>query len=158
MLACAVGEPGVVGHDGIEQAGTRQGQRGQSAPGCDAGDEAREHDDLVGAMAHGAIGRERRVPVKNHGSTPQRVDKWFRRLQLLSAGLYSLGHGGNDAQKTAGIIWLLLITAGHSNAAIGESLGLAEATVKSTFRRCWPSSARRNRVQAALLAQGLGMG
>ena len=47
-------------------------------------------------------------------STPQRVDGWFRRLQLLSAGLYSLGHGGNDAQKTAGIIWLLLITAGHS--------------------------------------------
>jgi PiT family inorganic phosphate transporter len=47
-------------------------------------------------------------------ATPQRVDGWFRRLQLLSAGLYSLGHGGNDAQKTAGIIWLLLITAGHS--------------------------------------------
>jgi PiT family inorganic phosphate transporter len=47
-------------------------------------------------------------------STPQRVDGWFRRLQLLSAGLYSLGHGGNDAQKTAGIIWLLLIAAGYS--------------------------------------------
>jgi inorganic phosphate transporter, PiT family len=47
-------------------------------------------------------------------STPQRVDGWFRRLQLLSAGLYSLGHGGNDAQKTAGIIWLLLVTAGYS--------------------------------------------
>jgi PiT family inorganic phosphate transporter len=47
-------------------------------------------------------------------STPRRVDNWFRRLQLLSAGLYSLGHGGNDAQKTAGIIWLLLITAGYS--------------------------------------------
>ena len=47
-------------------------------------------------------------------STPQRVDGWFRRLQLISAGLYSLGHGGNDAQKTAGIIWLLLIAAGYS--------------------------------------------
>jgi len=47
-------------------------------------------------------------------STPRRIDAWFRRLQLISAGLYSLGHGGNDAQKTAGIIWLLLITAGHS--------------------------------------------
>ena len=46
--------------------------------------------------------------------TPRRIDGWFRRLQLLSAGLYSLGHGGNDAQKTAGIIWLLLITAGYS--------------------------------------------
>jgi PiT family inorganic phosphate transporter len=44
-------------------------------------------------------------------SSPWRVDKWFRRLQLLSAGAYSLGHGGNDAQKTIGIIWLLLIAA-----------------------------------------------
>lgn len=42
---------------------------------------------------------------------PLKVDKWFRRLQLVSAGLYSLGHGGNDAQKTIGIIWLLLIAA-----------------------------------------------
>ena len=49
-------------------------------------------------------------------STPRRVDKWFRRLQLLSAGAYSLGHGGNDAQKTIGIIWMLLISAGYSSA------------------------------------------
>ena len=47
-------------------------------------------------------------------TTPRRVDKWFRRLQLVSAGLYSLGHGGNDAQKTMGIIWMLLIAAGLS--------------------------------------------
>jgi PiT family inorganic phosphate transporter len=45
-------------------------------------------------------------------ATPRRVDRWFRRLQLISASLYSLGHGGNDAQKTAGIIWMLLIAAG----------------------------------------------
>ena len=45
-------------------------------------------------------------------STPWRVDKWFRRGQLVSCALYSLGHGSNDAQKTIGIIWLLLITAG----------------------------------------------
>lgn len=45
--------------------------------------------------------------------SPLRVDNVFRRLQLISAGLYSLGHGGNDAQKTIGIIWLLLIAAGH---------------------------------------------
>ncbi len=44
---------------------------------------------------------------------PGRVDKWFRSLQLLSAGAYSLGHGGNDAQKTIGIIWLLLIATGY---------------------------------------------
>ena len=50
---------------------------------------------------------------------PNKVDKWFRRLQLVSAGAYSLGHGGNDAQKTIGIIWLLLIATGYSSA--GES-------------------------------------
>lgn len=45
-------------------------------------------------------------------TSPSRVDRWFRRLQLLSASMYSLGHGGNDAQKTIGIIWALLIS-GH---------------------------------------------
>ena len=49
-------------------------------------------------------------------STPRRVDKWFRRMQLLSASMYSLGHGGNDAQKTMGIIWMLLISSGYSGA------------------------------------------
>ncbi|MCK6419706.1 MAG: inorganic phosphate transporter [Aquabacterium sp.] len=48
---------------------------------------------------------------------PLRVDGWFRRLQLVSAGAYSLGHGGNDAQKTIGIIWMLLIAAGYVGAA-----------------------------------------
>jgi PiT family inorganic phosphate transporter len=47
-------------------------------------------------------------------TSPWRVDKWFRRLQLVSASLYSLGHGGNDAQKTIGIIWMLLTAAGLS--------------------------------------------
>jgi PiT family inorganic phosphate transporter len=46
-------------------------------------------------------------------TSPSRVDGWFRRLQLLSAGAYSLGHGGNDAQKTIGIIWMLLIATGY---------------------------------------------
>src|SRR5205823_4995900 len=45
-------------------------------------------------------------------STPTRVDRLFRRLQLFSSSLYSLGHGGNDAQKTIGIIWMLLVAAG----------------------------------------------
>ncbi|KDB53340.1 anion permease [Sphaerotilus natans] len=49
-------------------------------------------------------------------STPIRIDNWFRRLQLVSAGLYSLGHGGNDAQKTIGIIWMLLIATGYTSA------------------------------------------
>ena len=53
-------------------------------------------------------------------TTPGSVDKWFRRLQLVSAGAYSLGHGGNDAQKTIGIIWMLLIASGHVAATAAE--------------------------------------
>jgi PiT family inorganic phosphate transporter len=45
--------------------------------------------------------------------TPGQVDKWFRKLQLLSAAAYSLGHGGNDAQKTMGIIAGALFTGGY---------------------------------------------
>ena len=51
------------------------------------------------------------------GTRPQNIDSTFRRLQLVSAGLYSLGHGGNDAQKTIGILWMLLIATGYANAA-----------------------------------------
>lgn len=50
-------------------------------------------------------------------ASPRRVDKVFRRGQLLSASLYSLGHGGNDAQKTMGIIFVLLIAASQSGSA-----------------------------------------
>jgi PiT family inorganic phosphate transporter len=46
-------------------------------------------------------------------STPSRVDRLFRRLQLVSSSMYSLGHGGNDSQKTIGIIWMLLIATGY---------------------------------------------
>jgi PiT family inorganic phosphate transporter len=49
-------------------------------------------------------------------TAPARIDRWFRRLQLVSAAAYSLGHGGNDAQKTIGIIWVLLIAAGSLGA------------------------------------------
>lgn len=45
-------------------------------------------------------------------TAPRKVDTWSRRLQLVSASAYALGHGGNDAQKTIGIIWMLLIAAG----------------------------------------------
>jgi inorganic phosphate transporter, PiT family len=48
-----------------------------------------------------------------HRATPRRVDKLFRRLQLVSAAAFSLGHGGNDAQKTMGIISALLVGAGY---------------------------------------------
>jgi inorganic phosphate transporter, PiT family len=47
------------------------------------------------------------------GFSPARVDRWFRRLQLVSAAMYSLGHGTNDAQKTMGIIAGVLFTAGY---------------------------------------------
>ena len=53
-------------------------------------------------------------------STPRSVDKWSRRLQLISASAYALGHGGNDAQKTIGIIWMLLLSAGVMHA--GDSV------------------------------------
>ena len=50
-------------------------------------------------------------------NTPQRVvDKFSRKFQLLASAAYSLGHGGNDAQKTMGIIWMILIAAGLSTA------------------------------------------
>jgi PiT family inorganic phosphate transporter len=48
--------------------------------------------------------------------SPRRVDRWFRRVQLFSSAAYSLGHGGNDAQKTMGVIWLLLISNGITTA------------------------------------------
>jgi PiT family inorganic phosphate transporter len=47
------------------------------------------------------------------GTSPGRVDKWFRRMQLMSAAAYSLGHGGNDAQKTMGIIAGVLVAGGY---------------------------------------------
>ena len=46
-------------------------------------------------------------------TSPGRVDHWFRRLQLVSAAAYSLGHGGNDAQKTMGIIAGALVAGGY---------------------------------------------
>jgi inorganic phosphate transporter, PiT family len=54
-------------------------------------------------------------------SNPGRVDSWFRRLQLVSAAAYSLGHGGNDAQKTMGIISALLVGTGYL-AKTGDAL------------------------------------
>jgi len=48
---------------------------------------------------------------------PRRIDAWFRKLQLLSAAAYSLGHGGNDAQKTMGIVASALYGAHFLNSA-----------------------------------------
>lgn len=58
-----------------------------------------------------------------HRWTPAQVDKTFRRGQLVSAALYSLGHGGNDAQKTMGIIVALLVAAGMMSPDTHLSIG-----------------------------------
>jgi PiT family inorganic phosphate transporter len=50
----------------------------------------------------------------SRNQSPLGVDKHFRRLQLLSAAAFSLGHGGNDAQKSMGIIWVALVVTGFS--------------------------------------------
>jgi len=50
-------------------------------------------------------------------SAPRKVDRLFRRFQLFSSAAYSVGHGSNDAQKTMGIIWLLLIATGYATTA-----------------------------------------
>lgn len=52
---------------------------------------------------------------------PSHIDGYFRRLQLLSAAFYSIGHGGNDAQKTAGIIVAALVATGHITVVKGHS-------------------------------------
>ena len=59
-------------------------------------------------------------------SLPTRVDRYFRKLQLVSAGLYSLGHGGNDAQKTMGIIAILVYS-------YEKSIGRAPADIHVTL-------------------------
>ncbi|MBZ5503421.1 MAG: inorganic phosphate transporter [Acidobacteriia bacterium] len=46
------------------------------------------------------------------GQSPRKVDRWFRRLQLVSAGAFSFSHGTNDAQKSMGIITAALVTSG----------------------------------------------
>jgi PiT family inorganic phosphate transporter len=55
-----------------------------------------------------------------HRTTPDKVDKLFRRLQLFSAAFFSLGHGGNDAQKTMGIIAAVLVASNHYPSATQE--------------------------------------
>jgi inorganic phosphate transporter, PiT family len=52
--------------------------------------------------------------------SPSGVDRYFRRFQLVSAALYSIGHGGNDAQKTAGIIVAALMATGYLGTVAGE--------------------------------------
>ena len=64
-----------------------------------------------------------------HRWTPAQVDKTFRRGQLVSAALYSLGHGGNDAQKTMGIITVVLASAGLFNLKLGAQGSLPQIPI-----------------------------
>jgi inorganic phosphate transporter, PiT family len=50
-------------------------------------------------------------------TSPTKIDKYFRRIQLFSAAAFSLGHGGNDAQKSMGIIWVALIVTHHASSS-----------------------------------------
>jgi PiT family inorganic phosphate transporter len=66
---------------------------------------------LIGMLASGLLTIGCAWLLRN--KTPGRVDQWFRRLQLLSASAFSISHGGNDAQKTMGIIAVLLFSQGY---------------------------------------------
>ena len=70
---------------------------------------------------------------------PSRVDKWFRRLQLVSAGVYSYSHGSNDAQKTMGIIYALLVASGLGGWAHGDGIVELKGTLvaPSGEARAW---------------------
>jgi inorganic phosphate transporter, PiT family len=74
-------------------------------------------------------------------SSPGNVDKHFRRLQLLSAASFSLGHGGNDAQKSMGIIWVALIVSGlatkHDKIALWIVLSCQSAIAMGTLLGGW---------------------
>ena len=66
---------------------------------------------LIGMIA--GLGLMTAITWIMRGATPGGVDRWFRRLQLISAGAFSLSHGTNDAQKTMGIVTGLLLAAGY---------------------------------------------
>jgi PiT family inorganic phosphate transporter len=66
-------------------------------------------------------------------ATPNKVDTAFRRMQLFSAAIFSLAHGGNDAQKTMGIIVMLLAAAGHKSWTQSPP---GPATSRSAWARC----------------------
>jgi PiT family inorganic phosphate transporter len=82
-------------------------------------------------------------------AAPRRVDQVFRRGQLVSAALYSLGHGGNDAQKTMGIIFLLLLTASAATPSIPWQ-GRFELTDKGLAKLRTEPAALPGHVQARL--------
>src|SRR5689334_1933401 len=83
-------------------------------------------------MVLGALMMRLVMAIFGHRS-PSGVDRHFRRLQLLSAALYSIGHGGNDAQKTAGIISAALIASGKLEVVKGQAPHVPLWVVLSCF-------------------------
>ncbi|MDX2093654.1 MAG: inorganic phosphate transporter [Kofleriaceae bacterium] len=81
---------------------------------------------------------------------PQKVDRMFRVGQLLSAGLYSIGHGGNDAQKTAGVIWAVMIA--------GGMLGPKEAAPYWVFVASYSAMAFGTAIGGWRIVKTMGMG
>ena len=69
-----------------------------------------------------------------------RVDRWFRRLQLLSAAAFSLSHGANDAQKTMGIIAGVLFTAGYIDDVLHSVLGRSWRRTRPSGSARWPAA------------------
>ena len=89
-----------------------------------------------------------------HRSSPRHVDKWFRRGQLVSAAAYSLGHGGNDAQKTMGIIFVLLIAGGYLLPTPMRGVEVREQTTGAEVRLVVASVAPGSAAAEAGLAEG----
>jgi len=85
---------------------------------------------------------------------PSRVDKWFRRLQLLSAGVYSYSHGSNDAQKTMGIIYALLVASGLGGWAHAGSVAGFEGTLVPPASAGAPWVLRTDSGESLPLAEG----
>src|SRR5688572_324395 len=86
-----------------------------------------------------------------------RLNRGFRKMQLVSAGAYSLGHGGNDAQKTMGIILALLIATGHASAdadvplwvVLSAHTAIALGTLSGGWRIVHTMGSRITRLQPA---------
>ena len=73
--------------------------------------------------------------------TPFGVDRFFRRAQFVSASFYALGHGGNDAQKTMGIIAVLLYSQGYMGTQLPRAvLGGARVSVRDGGWARWPAA------------------
>jgi inorganic phosphate transporter, PiT family len=86
---------------------------------------------------------------------PMAVDRLFRRAQLFSAAAYSLGHGGNDAQKTMGIIVALLIASGHLSA--DTQLSLADSSTLWIILSCHAAMALGTMLGGWRIVKTMGM-